>query len=354
MFSFSRHVLPVAMGLVALSLPATVMADDGSSYIAGSAGLSLPRDMDLDGGTINSSIDLETGPAAVISIGTGLMENVRGEIELGFRSNDAGSISGASASGDTRSLSAMFNGFYDFDTGSNLTPYIGFGFGAARVSANGISPVSGTRVDDTDTGFAYQGIVGAAYELNANWLATADYRYFSAPNLDFLSDNGTGLDSNYDDHTFMIGLRFNFPKPKVPTPVVEVSAPAPEPEPTPPPAVVEPVPPVVARSYIVFFDWDHSDLQVDAKEILAQAAANAQLGGISSIVATGHADRSGTDQYNLRLSKRRAESVQAELVRLGVPMSEIAIEWKGEHAPLVPTDDGIREPQNRRVEIVFP
>ncbi|NQV43714.1 MAG: outer membrane beta-barrel protein [Rhodospirillales bacterium] len=352
MFSFSRHFLPVAMGLAALSLPAMVMADDGSSYIAGSAGLSLPRDMDLDGGSINSSVDLETGPAGVISIGTGLMENVRGEFELGFRSNDADSISGASASGDTRSLSAMVNGFYDFDTGNNLTPYIGFGLGAARVTANGISPVSGTRVDDADTGFAYQGIVGASYELNANWMATADYRYFSAPNLDFRSDSGTGLDSNYDNHTFMIGLRFNFSKPKTPTPLAEVAAAAPEP--TPPPAVVEPAQPVVARSYIVFFDWDHSDLQVDAKAILAQTAANAQLGGISSIVTTGHADRSGTDQYNLKLSKRRAESVQAELVRLGVPMSEIAIDWKGEHTPLVPTDDGIREPQNRRVEIVFP
>ena len=67
----------------------------------------------------------------------------------------------------------------------------------------------------------------------------------------------------------------------------------------------------------------------------------------------GHADRSGTPQYNQRLSQRRADAVAAELVRQGVSRNEIMVTAFGESRPLVPTADGVREPQNRRVEIVL-
>ena len=355
MFRIFRFIIPLMLGLAVFSTIA--VADDTGLYVAGGAGLSFPRDMDFDGTAINSSADLDTGPVGVLSIGHGFMDNFRGELELGFRTSDVDSVGGTSASGNADSWSAMINGFYDFDTGGKLTPYVGLGLGGARIDADGISPVSGTRVDDSDFGFAYQGILGISYELSEQWSATADYRYFSAPDLSFGAGNGTGVDSNFDSHSVMVGLRFNFPKPKAPVSMEEVAAPAPEPEPAPEP-VAEPAPapepPAITRSYIVFFDWDRSELKPVALEILAQAAANAQLGGVSSIVATGHADRSGSDSYNLKLSKRRAESVQAELMRLGVPASEIAVDWKGERNPLVPTGDGVREPQNRRVEIVFP
>ena len=55
----------------------------------------------------------------------------------------------------------------------------------------------------------------------------------------------------------------------------------------------------------------------------------------------------------LALSQRRAQSVMSELVRLGIPAGNIVISWKGETEPLVPTPDGVREPQNRRVEIIL-
>ena len=67
----------------------------------------------------------------------------------------------------------------------------------------------------------------------------------------------------------------------------------------------------------------------------------------------GHADRSGSAQYNQRLSQRRADVVAAELVRNGVNRSDIGVSAYGESRPLVPTADGVREPQNRRVEIVL-
>jgi outer membrane protein OmpA-like peptidoglycan-associated protein len=60
---------------------------------------------------------------------------------------------------------------------------------------------------------------------------------------------------------------------------------------------------------------------------------------------------SGTAAYNQKLSVRRADAVKAELVRLGVPAASITAIGRGESNPLVPTADGVREPQNRRVEI---
>ena len=67
----------------------------------------------------------------------------------------------------------------------------------------------------------------------------------------------------------------------------------------------------------------------------------------------GHADTSGTQRYNQDLSRRRAQAVASELVRLGVPREAITVQAFGESRPLVPTGDGVREPQNRRVEIVL-
>ena len=118
-------------------------------------------------------------------------------------------------------------------------------------------------------------------------------------------------------------------------------------------ASATPPPPPVARTYLVFFDWDKSAIRTDAQQIIATAAANAPKAKVTRLVATGHADRSGTAKYNLGLSQRRAQAVMAELIRLGIPPGDIKVLWKGEAEPLVPTADGVREPQNRRVEIVF-
>ncbi|MBM3564582.1 MAG: OmpA family protein [Alphaproteobacteria bacterium] len=104
---------------------------------------------------------------------------------------------------------------------------------------------------------------------------------------------------------------------------------------------------------MVFFDWDKADLTAEARKIIATAAEDAKKGNVARIRATGHADRSGPDGYNMKLSMRRAVAVKGELARLGVAEKDIAVVAKGEREPLVPTADGVREPQNRRVEIVF-
>ncbi len=109
----------------------------------------------------------------------------------------------------------------------------------------------------------------------------------------------------------------------------------------------------LARTYLVFFDWDRADLTVRARQIVAQAAQASTGTQTARIEVNGYTDLSGTAAYNQRLSVRRAQSVEAELVRDGVARGEISIHGFGESDPLVQTAGGVREPQNRRVEIIL-
>ena len=115
--------------------------------------------------------------------------------------------------------------------------------------------------------------------------------------------------------------------------------------------VMAPPPPV--RSFLVFFDWNKAAITADGQRAIQQAAASAKAGNVARITATGHADRSGSDRYNQKLSETRAAAVKAELVKQGIAANQIVTIGRGETQPLVPTADGVREPQNRRVEIVL-
>jgi outer membrane receptor protein involved in Fe transport len=128
-------------------------------------------------------------------------------------------------------------------------------------------------------------------------------------------------------------------------------------EPEAAPAAYVP-PPVVApqqapRSYLVFFDFNKSDLSPQATQIVDTAAKNAGAAHVTQLTVTGHTDTVGSDAYNMRLSRRRAEAVASELEKDGIASSEIEIVAKGKRDLLVPTADGVREPQNRRVQIVY-
>jgi outer membrane protein OmpA-like peptidoglycan-associated protein len=104
---------------------------------------------------------------------------------------------------------------------------------------------------------------------------------------------------------------------------------------------------------MVFFDWDRSNLSQQALSTIQQAADAYRTRGSARITATGHTDTSGPASYNMALSLRRANAVKDALVRDGVPATAISVVGRGETQPLVPTGDGVREPQNRRVEIVI-
>jgi outer membrane autotransporter protein len=124
-----------------------------------------------------------------------------------------------------------------------------------------------------------------------------------------------------------------------------------QPMPAPPPAVVPAD--AAARSYLVFFDWDKATLTDRARQIIREAADSSTRVQYTRIEVNGYTDTSGTAKYNQGLSVRRAEAVAGELVRDGVPQEIITIQGFGQNHLLVPTGLGVREPQNRRVEIVI-
>ena len=106
--------------------------------------------------------------------------------------------------------------------------------------------------------------------------------------------------------------------------------------------------------FLVFFDWDEAELRNDAAAILDDAAKAYRAYGLVRVMVAGHTDTSGPEAYNDRLSRQRAAAVREALVARGVPATNIVSGAYGENEPLVPTEDGVREPQNRRVEITFP
>jgi len=104
--------------------------------------------------------------------------------------------------------------------------------------------------------------------------------------------------------------------------------------------------------YVVTFGLDQTTLTAADRQVIAQAAQDFRDTGSARITVTGYTDTSGSPTYNLGLSQRRAEVVADELERNGVPATNIVTIGRGEENLLVPTADGVREPRNRRVEIV--
>jgi outer membrane protein OmpA-like peptidoglycan-associated protein len=200
-----------------------------------------------------------------------------------------------------------------------ITPYVGAGAGIAFV--DGDSSLGSTQ-------FAYQGIIGLGWNVDTNFRINLDGRYYGTTNP---SVGGTSWTNN--NFTVMLGLQLKF------------GPPAP-----PPPPVAEPAKTV---SFMVFFDWDRSNLSQQALNTIKQASDQFKATGKARITATGHTDKSGPENYNMALSLRRANAVKDALVRNGVPATAISVIGKGETQPLVQTADGVREPQNRRVEIVL-
>ncbi len=111
---------------------------------------------------------------------------------------------------------------------------------------------------------------------------------------------------------------------------------------------------VEPNTYIVLFDFDMSNINAAGRVVIDQVLADAAAKGVPvSISATGHADRSGSEDYNMALSLRRADSVREALIAGGIDGNAITVAGRGESEPAVPTADGVKEQANRRVEIVI-
>ena len=134
--------------------------------------------------------------------------------------------------------------------------------------------------------------------------------------------------------------------PVEPAAVVSPTALAPQVVTEAPPAL----PPAIRR-FVLFFDFDKSNLSAEAKDVVAVAVMTAKETGMVRVVVTGHTDTVGSERYNQALSERRAGAVKTEILRLGMDARDINVVGANFSEPLVATGPGVREPQNRRAVI---
>jgi outer membrane protein OmpA-like peptidoglycan-associated protein len=355
----------IAASFLAVPLVARAQPVDGL-YVGLGAGYNYLQDTKFKDNPVGAKLTGSGGPAVLASVGYGFGNGFRVEIEADYRQDDMHfrpkSIDGNGVNGgaNLRTFGGFVNALYDFDIGAGwIYPYVGAGVGYEGINIpNGKSYVDGTTTgvylnDNTEGAFAAQGIVGAAFPIDdvPGLSISAEYRFIG----DFDPSSFSGhfnypggsvplsrkLENLYT-HEAMFGLRYAFGvTPEAPPPPAPVPAPVVAPAPAP------------ARTYLVFFDWDRADLTARARQIIAEAAQNVARVQVTRIEVSGYADRTGSAAYNQKLSLKRAQNVAAELVRLGVPQNEIDIEAFGDTHLLVPTAAGVREPQNRRVEIIL-
>ncbi len=330
-------------------------------YVASGVGVHMPQNTRVSPGSAafggsHLRMTQDLGFEVLGSLGYALGNGARFEIEGDFNQNGLRQLGRtgfpATASGTVRHYGVMANALFDMDIGLPwLYPYLGVGAGYQwtsldRVAVNQVGGPFTFRANDKVGGVAVQAIIGTSFPIpNMPGLSvTPEYRFMDILGGGKITGTTGGSTAtqiklhNQFDHNFLIGVRyaFNAPPPAVAAPS---ASPAPAAE--------------ASRSYLVFFDWDQATLSTRARAIVKEAADNAARVQHTRIDVNGNADTSGTPAYNQDLSMRRAQTVAAELVKDGIEKSAIAITAAGETKPLVPTGPGVREPRNRRVEIVL-
>jgi len=341
----------LAATMMTLPLAAVhAQAIDGP-YIAGGAGINFLQDQNprlaLPGGVVTTGHSQSgIGPAAVLSMGWGFGNGLRAEVEGNFRRNST-----TTPNGGELKYGTMANVIYDFVGLPIVQPYFGVGAGyqwAIEQKPHGVG-LGYTYAGPSSTrgAFAYQAILGMSYPIEAvpGLAVTSEYRFMGLAGSRSYGVNVTpaagpighgALTPQKDfNHSILIGLRYAFG-------TAAPAAPAPM-----------PVADMGAKTFLVFFDWDKYNLTARGAGIVRDAAAYSQGNRYTRIDVDGNTDTSGSPGYNQGLSERRARTVAQELVRDGVPQSAISMHAFGDTKLLVPTGPGVREPQNRRVEIVF-
>jgi len=299
----------------------------------------------------------------------------RFEGEYSYRNNDVSNSGNVGANGafvtsngSTHSNAIMANVLYDFTFGWPITPHIGGGIGGINVdrsfgfSGTATAP-NGAIVNFTTSEpsinswrFGYQAIAGLRYIINPALALDVDYRYVAAE-----GGGGSGSSALLNQNRILaqttccfvtnVGNVHYGTQNIVASLTMMFGAPPPA---APPPAPPAPPPPPPHQVYLVFFDWDKYNITPEGTQILEAAAAHFKAGGAVQIQVTGYTDLSGSAGYNQRLSERRANAVAVALEHMGVPRNDMLVAGRGMNDPRVPTALGVREPQNRRVEILFP
>jgi OOP family OmpA-OmpF porin len=337
----SRITKTVALATLMAGTAGVAHATEGW-YGRADVGYAVEADLAIKGNGWAGESELDNDWSQFLGLGYAFQNGFRLEGELAHRFAALPQSPQTTQGGDVHSWSGMLNLYYDFNRGGSWEPYVGVGAGIARVSANAFDGRTLQGIDDEDTSAAYQALAGVAFSLTDQLDLDVGYRWFVAPDGNFEPDSSGAY---YDSQEVTVGLRYQFASPAPPPP-----PPAPPPPPPPPP------PPVVAcptSDFVVYFEWDRSNLNQAALETIDAAVNRARQCNLSGAVVVGHTDTSGSPAYNIGLSERRASVVRDALVARGLSASSIRTEARGEADLARATADGVREPLNRRTAVTI-
>jgi OmpA-OmpF porin, OOP family len=293
-----------------------------------------------------NEFDWESGYVVSGAIGYDFGEHWRAEFEVAFRKNDVESFCASSDQptcsdtidgADIWELSQMVNVLYDISLGGDWEAAVGAGIGGNLVVFN---PGNSNNFEDENDGIdtddyvlAGQLIAQVAYRLSERWKLFADYHYMFMDEPDVVNpeDQETWVIEK-TEHSLMLGIRFDLQRDGA----------------APPPRTPDRGAP---KQFIVFFGFNKSNLTAEAARVVADAAAAAKEYGSATISVVGHTDTVGSNEYNIRLSMRRSQTVKDGLVANGIAANAISTGGRGETELMVQTGDSVKEPQNRRATI---
>ena len=136
---------------------------------------------------------------------------IRLEGEVLFTRSDISNIDATGAGGNLSNVGLMVNAFYDINTNSNWTPYLGGGLGYSRVTFDNLSAGGVTLIDDSADAFSWQFKAGVSYQFNPSISMNVAYRYYATDNLAFKDAAGAPVTSGGTrTHNAEVGVRFHF------------------------------------------------------------------------------------------------------------------------------------------------
>jgi OOP family OmpA-OmpF porin len=325
-------------------------------YIGLGVGGAFPRAFSPRGGDAdNASASIDNNVFGDVALGYGWGDGWRFELEGAYRNADMASVRYSDAThGGFTTWSLFGNAIYDIDTTQfgwdnyGFVPHVGVGLGWAHMHAAHAGYFNGNEINGEADALAYQGILGVGYQVAPDVKLDLDYRFVGTDTGRFETIPAAGRTSlSVQYYEVLLGLRWEFDHPEA-APAAYIPPPPPPPAPAPVARVPE-----TARSFQVFFDFDKSNITDAAAKVIQSAAESVREGHLTRITVTGHTDTVGSAKYNQALSERRADAVKSQLVSDGIDTGEITTIGVGKTGLLVPTADGVREPQNRRAEIVL-
>jgi len=105
-------------------------------------------------------------------------------------------------------------------------------------------------------------------------------------------------------------------------------------------------------SFTLYFKLDKTELTPASKKEIPEIISAISRRKAPNISIVGHSDRAGVEKYNHRLALRRAKAIRDILIKEHIDPGTIELTSHGENNPLVETADGVREPRNRRVQVI--